>query len=278
MFLSVIAKNDSPVATDDRFELLETGAINGSLTANDVDIDGDDYQVTLIEPPTHGELTLRPDGSFTYEHNGSEEITDKFSYRISDGDISDIGEVSLTIIPVNDVPVAKEIPAQVVQTESITLIRLPDNLFTDSDNGDELEITLTAVDGGDAPSWLSFDPDTARAFHDEYLDVDTDFCAMCGHDWCSVRISKEIVQFTSGKSADYQWDKAKISEALTDDQKEILEKRGVLSPSEIHKLASKTKSKMAADADDKASCHSDFVDDETARELQQKNELPVIQP
>ena len=40
---------------------------------------------------------------------------------------------------------------------------------------------------------LAFDPDTARAFHDEDLDVDTDFCAMCGHDWCSVRISKEIV-------------------------------------------------------------------------------------
>ncbi|MFW6087831.1 MAG: phosphomethylpyrimidine synthase ThiC, partial [Myxococcota bacterium] len=38
---------------------------------------------------------------------------------------------------------------------------------------------------------LSFDPDTARAYHDEDLTVDTDFCAMCGHDWCSVRISKE---------------------------------------------------------------------------------------
>jgi phosphomethylpyrimidine synthase len=46
---------------------------------------------------------------------------------------------------------------------------------------------------------LSFDPDTARAYHDEDLDVDTDFCAMCGHDWCSVRISKEIVEFASGK-------------------------------------------------------------------------------
>ena len=31
---------------------------------------------------------------------------------------------------------------------------------------------------------LSFDPDSARAYHDEDLDVDTDFCAMCGHDWC----------------------------------------------------------------------------------------------
>jgi hypothetical protein len=47
---------------------------------------------------------------------------------------------------------------------------------------------------------LSFDPDTARAYHDEDLDVDTDFCAMCGHDWCSVRISKEIVEFASGKA------------------------------------------------------------------------------
>ncbi|MFM9957328.1 MAG: phosphomethylpyrimidine synthase, partial [Phycisphaerales bacterium] len=45
---------------------------------------------------------------------------------------------------------------------------------------------------------LSFDPDTARAYHDEDLDVDTDFCAMCGHDWCSVRISKEITEFISG--------------------------------------------------------------------------------
>ena len=37
---------------------------------------------------------------------------------------------------------------------------------------------------------LSFDPDTRGRYHDEDLDVDTDFCAMCGHDWCSVRISQ----------------------------------------------------------------------------------------
>jgi phosphomethylpyrimidine synthase len=47
---------------------------------------------------------------------------------------------------------------------------------------------------------LSFDSDTARAYHDEDLDVDTDFCAVCGHDWCSVRISKEITEFASGKA------------------------------------------------------------------------------
>ena len=46
---------------------------------------------------------------------------------------------------------------------------------------------------------LAFDGETARALHDEDLEVDTDFCAMCGHDWCSMRISKEIAEFDSGK-------------------------------------------------------------------------------
>lgn len=114
---------------------------------------------------------------------------------------------------------------------------------------------------------LSFDPDTARAYHDEDLDVDTDFCAMCGHDWCSVRISREIVEFASGKDEEYQWDKAKVSEALTPEQQEILEKRGVLSPEEIHRLASKTRKSVGADAG-KASCHSDQADADQAQSIQ----------
>ena len=96
---------------------------------------------------------------------------------------------------------------------------------------------------------LSFDPDTARAFHDEDLDVDTDFCAMCGHDWCSVRISKEIVEFASGKDPAYAWDETARSPALTDEQRRILEQRGVLGPDEIEKLTRK----------DRAGCHSDIV-------------------
>ncbi|RLS55579.1 MAG: phosphomethylpyrimidine synthase ThiC [Planctomycetota bacterium] len=115
---------------------------------------------------------------------------------------------------------------------------------------------------------LSFDPDTARAYHDEDLDVDTDFCAMCGHDWCSVRISKEIVEFASGKEDGYRWDKAKVTAALTAEQQEILAKRGVLSPDEIHKLASKTRKALGADAGKKADCHSDYVDPEVAKKLQ----------
>jgi phosphomethylpyrimidine synthase len=116
---------------------------------------------------------------------------------------------------------------------------------------------------------LSFDPDTARALHDEDLDVDTDFCAMCGHDWCSVRISKEIQEFASGKDAEYAWDRVRKSAALTDEQRQILEQRGVLAPDEIHRLASKTRRSVEEDDAGKASCHSDYVaDGAKARRLQ----------
>jgi phosphomethylpyrimidine synthase len=142
---------------------------------------------------------------------------------------------------------------------------------------------------------LAFDTDTARAYHDEDLDVDTDFCAMCGHDWCSVRISKEIQDFASGKAEGFErlgkngkLGGALKSAALTPEQREILEKRGYLNPDEIHKLASKTKQAMltvngaesAGDANgapsaseepaDKPSCHSDYVDPDTAKHLQER--------
>jgi phosphomethylpyrimidine synthase len=115
---------------------------------------------------------------------------------------------------------------------------------------------------------LSFDPDLARAFHDEDLDVDTDFCAMCGHDWCSVRISKEIVEFDSGKVDEFKRERVLKSPALNDEQRAVLERRGVLSPEEIHRLASKTRKAVLAEPGKKAVCHSDLVNDSGARHVQ----------
>jgi phosphomethylpyrimidine synthase len=97
---------------------------------------------------------------------------------------------------------------------------------------------------------LAFDSDRARAFHDEDLDVDTDFCAMCGHDWCSVRISKDIKEFASGKDDEFQPEQnAMQSPGLTDEQIQFLAHRG---------------------EDSKMDCHSEEVEDEEqAKELQE---------
>ena len=101
---------------------------------------------------------------------------------------------------------------------------------------------------------LAFDPDLARAYHDEDMEVDTDFCAMCGHDWCSVRISKEIQdECASGKAEGFgPQAKAMESPGVSADGTEVLEQRGVLSAEQIRKLAHKGQ---------KAACHSDNVAD-----------------
>ena len=48
----------------------------------------------------------------------------------------------------------------------------------------------------------------------------------------------------------------------------------MLSPDEIHRLASKTRATMHADRD-KAACHSDYTDDEQAKRLQTE-QLPIV--
>ncbi len=112
---------------------------------------------------------------------------------------------------------------------------------------------------------LAFDGQTARALHDEDLDVDTDFCAMCGHDWCSMRISKEIQEFASGKDPEFQPEKkAARSDGIDHEGADTLRQRGVLTQEQIHALAHRGK---------KADCHSDHVASPEEAKMVQLNTL-----
>jgi phosphomethylpyrimidine synthase len=96
---------------------------------------------------------------------------------------------------------------------------------------------------------LAFDGETARALHDEDLEVDTDFCAMCGHDWCSMRISKEIVAFASGKDPAFQPERRSMrSPGVGEAGRELLALRAASLPVVGGKHA----------------CHSDLVAEESA--------------
>jgi phosphomethylpyrimidine synthase len=101
---------------------------------------------------------------------------------------------------------------------------------------------------------LAFDGETARALHDEDLEVDTEFCAMCGHDWCSMRISKEIQAFASGKDPEFQPERSVLrSPGVSDAGRELLARRAAVVPV----------------VDGKHACHSDVVpDEEQARAVQ----------
>ena len=102
---------------------------------------------------------------------------------------------------------------------------------------------------------IAFDGDTARALHDEDLEVDTEFCAMCGHDWCSLRISKEITEFASGKDAAFQPARpAMRSPGVSPDGLDLLRQRATIPV-----------------VDGRHACHSDLVPDVEPAQLLQRH-------
>jgi VCBS repeat-containing protein len=97
----------------------------------------------LVAGPSHGGLTLNPDGSFTYtpvlNFNGG----DAFTYQARDvaGALSNVATVTITVAAVNDAPVA--VPDSYTTTENTAVtIAAPGVLANDSDVDSG---TLTAV-------------------------------------------------------------------------------------------------------------------------------------
>src|SRR5262249_46260311 len=92
-----------PTATDDSYiagadTTLNVTAAKGVL-ANDKDLNGDSLTTILVAGPSHGNLTLNADGSFTYAPtNPTYSGPDSFTYQASDGVLkSNTATVSLTI-------------------------------------------------------------------------------------------------------------------------------------------------------------------------------------
>ena len=84
---------------------LSVDAANG-LLANDKDSNNLDLTAAVATNPSNGTLTLADDGSFSYVHDGSENLRDVFTYSVTNanGDISKTSFVVLTHTNVNDSP------------------------------------------------------------------------------------------------------------------------------------------------------------------------------
>ena len=107
--ITVNAVNDAPVANNNSI-ILNEGAIvttlqNGESTVlfNDTDVENSSLTVTLVSNTNNGTLTLNTDGTFSYEHDGSETTSDNFAYKVNDGNLdSNTATVNITVNPVND--------------------------------------------------------------------------------------------------------------------------------------------------------------------------------
>lgn len=104
--------NVPPVAKDDVFRVDEDSTASGNVLGDngsgaDTDANGDGLMVSLLTGPSTGQLMLNTNGSFTLEPADDFNGVINFTYRVSDGrGGSDTGGVAITVLPVNDPPVA----------------------------------------------------------------------------------------------------------------------------------------------------------------------------
>ena len=177
--------NDVPVGVADSIALDEgataTTLVEGpdytSVLDNDTDAEGTTLTATLIDAPAYhvGTFTLETDGTFTYTHDGSETTSDSFTYQASDGtDSTAIITVSITINPVNDVPVGVDDSIQLDEGATATALvegsGAASVLHNDSDTvaeGQTLTAVLVTPPAYDAAFAGNFNPDGTFSYtHD----------------------------------------------------------------------------------------------------------------
>jgi len=163
--ITVNPVNDAPAALDDSYTTDEDTPLivaAPGVLANDSDVEGDTLTVTSKTGPSHGDVTISADGSFTYTPEANFNGLDSFVYSISDGNGgSGNATVTITVNPVNDPPVASD--DAYPGTEDIAFnVAAPGVLGNDSDvDGDGLTAVLLqpTVSG-----LLGFSPDGSFSY------------------------------------------------------------------------------------------------------------------
>ncbi|MFC1597391.1 tandem-95 repeat protein [Planctomycetota bacterium] len=148
--ITVNAMNDAPVALQDDYSVGEDQTLapgSFGVLFNDHDLDGDALSAMSVSGPSNGVLTLYATGSFQYTPNANFHGTDSFTYKANDGTLdSNVATVTITVIPVNDVPVAAFDMYSVDEDNRLT-IAVPEGVLSNDSDVDEDPLTALLLNG-----------------------------------------------------------------------------------------------------------------------------------
>tara|TARA_B100000767_G_scaffold268869_1_gene289825 strand:- start:2972 stop:8137 length:5166 start_codon:yes stop_codon:yes gene_type:complete len=150
--------NDLPVGVTENIALFEGGTATTttnavtSVLANDTDANGGDAAIltaTIGTSPLFGTLLLNSNGSFSYNHDGTENFTDSFTYIPFDGKGYGLAtSVSINVTPTNDPPVAYPDSITIGLGGTTTLLSNGvNNILTNDTDPDADSLTATLVTG-----------------------------------------------------------------------------------------------------------------------------------
>ncbi|MBK9732545.1 MAG: tandem-95 repeat protein [Chitinophagaceae bacterium] len=163
--ITINPADDVPVAVNDTYFTNQDVDINSSVAGNDTPSPDGGNVWTLIGVDggaAHGNVTMNPDGSFTFTPDAGYVGTDQFTYQVCDvdGDCS-TAVANITIDNVDEQPVAVN---DVNTTNEDTPV--PGNASTnDTPSGDGGNVwTLIGVDGGAANGTVTMNPDGSYVY------------------------------------------------------------------------------------------------------------------
>jgi hypothetical protein len=135
--------NAAPVANNDDVSTEEDEAIDIDVLFNDEDDDGvETLTIDSFTQPSNGTVVDNGSGIFTYTPVENFNGSDSFTYTITDGFLTATATVSLTITPVNDIPVAGDDNFSTFGNTPL-VINAADLLANDSDVEDPDNLTIT---------------------------------------------------------------------------------------------------------------------------------------
>lgn len=147
--ITVSSTNQAPIAHPDYYKIdedmiLSVDSSDGVLS-NDTDPDNGPQLLSavIVDAPSYGSITLNSSGSFIYQPSENMSGIDVFSYQAFDGQsYSNLTNVTITISPVNDAPVAIDDEGSMIINSTIT-INVSSNDIDADDNLDLSSITIT---------------------------------------------------------------------------------------------------------------------------------------
>lgn len=165
------------VAVDDTQEVMEDGTLTfalGELVSNDVAPGAQGLQVSGVQNALHGQASLSA-GVVTFLPEQDFNGMASFEYLVTDGTSQDVGLVTVTVLPVNDAPVAAGQTLNIpdVGTTTITLsavdVDLPAQPLSFGTYSDPIHGTLGTITTASAASaTVTFTPTAGYAGGDGF--------------------------------------------------------------------------------------------------------------
>ncbi len=136
--ITVTPVNDPPITSTTGITVTTNEDTPTPIVLVSTDVDGDPLTYTIVTPPSHGTLSGSGANIF-YTPDANYDGPDSFTFYTNDGTVnSNTGTIPITVLPVNDPPVAADDNGTTLENKSVSLTNITSN-DTDVDG------TVTAV-------------------------------------------------------------------------------------------------------------------------------------